>query len=137
MSSAAGKPRILLVKSGLDYHDRGVRYIARKFRDAGMEVIYFQYLVVPEIVKVAIEEDVDVIGLSNSVGGYLADIKELRDLLEQNGMGDLPLIVGGIIAKSDFPTLREAGVGLICGPGDSADEAVEWVKNQVATSNST
>ena len=108
MSSTA-RIRILLVKSGLDYHDRGVRYIARKFREAGMEVIYFQYRVVPEVVKVAIEEDVDIIGLSSSVGGYMADI--------------------------DVPGLREMGVGAICGPGDSADEAVEWVKNQVATAN--
>lgn len=129
---SAGKLRILLVKSGLDYHDRGVRYIARKFRDAGMEVIYFQYLVIPEIVKVAIEEDVDVIGLSSSVGGYVENIKELRGLLEQNGMGNLPFVLGGIIAKSDIPMLCEAGVGAICGPGDSADEAVEWVKNHVS-----
>ena len=128
---SASKLRILLVKSGLDYHDRGVRYIARKFREAGMEVIYFQYLVVPEVVKVAIEEDVDAIGLSSSVGGYMADIEELRGLLEQNDMGNLPLIVGGIIAKTDFSGLREMGVGTICGPGDSDDEAVEWVKNQV------
>lgn len=130
--SSTGRIRILLIKSGLDYHDRGVRYIARKFRDAGVEVIYFQYLVIPEIVKVAIEEDVDVIGLSSSVGGYMADIETLRGLLKQNGMGDLPLIVGGIIAKSDVPRLREMGVGATCGPGESADEAVEWVKNQVA-----
>jgi methylmalonyl-CoA mutase C-terminal domain/subunit len=130
--SAVGKIRILLVKSGLDYHDRGVRYIARKFREAGMEVIYFQYLVVPEIIKVAIEEDVDVIGLSSSVGGYMEDIKELRNLLDQNGMGEIPLVAGGIIAKGDLPGLREMGVGAICGPGDSDDEVVEWVKNQVA-----
>jgi len=135
MMSSTGRIRILLVKSGLDYHDRGIRYIARKFREAGMEVIYFQYRIVPEVVKVAIEEDVDVIGLSSSAGGYMADIEALRGLLEQNGMGDLPLIAGGIIAKSDVPGLREMGVGAICGPGDSADEAVEWVKNQVATAD--
>jgi len=129
---STGKLRILLVKSGLDYHDRGVRYIARKFRDAGMEVIYFQYLAIPEVVKVAIEEDVDIIGLSSSVGGYMADIEVLRDLLKQNGMGNLPLIVGGIIAKSDVPGLREMGVGATCGPGESADEAVEWVKDYVS-----
>ena len=133
--SSTVRIRILLAKSGLDYHDRGIRYIARKFREAGMEVIYFQYRVIPEVVKVALEEDVDVIGLSSSVGGYMADIEELQGFLEQNGMGDLPLIVGGIIAKSDVPGLREMGVGAICGPGDSADEAVEWVKNQVATAD--
>jgi len=134
MMGSAGKLRVLLAKSGLDYHDRGVRYIARKFRDAGMEVIYYQYLVIPEIVKIAIEEDVDVIGLSSSVGGYVENIEELRGLLEQNDMGDLPFVLGGVIAKKDFPVLREAGVGAICGPGDSADEAVDWVKNNVVIS---
>lgn len=120
--------RILLAKSAFDYQDRGVRYVAGKCRDAGFEVIYYQYMIISEIVKIAIQEDVDVIGVSSSAGGYIADIEELRGLLEQNDMDKLPIMLGGIIAERDIPKLREEGVSVICKPGDSVNEAIEEVR---------
>jgi len=118
--------RVLLAKPTQDCHDRGVRYLATKFRDAGFEVIFLNFLLPSEVVNAAVQEDVQVIGISSSSGGHLAVFADvIAGLKEMDGR---LLIGGGVIPVEDQQTLQQMGVRAIFGPGASAEEAVAFVK---------
>lgn len=126
------KIRILVAKPGLDGHDRGAKVIARGFRDAGFEVIYTGLHQAPEqIVKAAIQEDVDAIGLSSLAGAHNRHCSEVLDLLKQQGADDITVIAGGIIPNDDIPKLKGMGIKEIFTPGTPIDAAVQWVKKNV------
>jgi methylmalonyl-CoA mutase C-terminal domain/subunit len=126
------KIRILVAKPGLDGHDRGAKVIARALRDAGMEVIYTGLRQTPEmIVNAALQEDVDVIGLSILSGAHNAIVPRVMDLLKQNKMDDVLVLVGGIIPDQDLPQLKEKGVAGIFQPGTSMDEIVQFIRQNV------
>jgi methylmalonyl-CoA mutase, C-terminal domain len=129
--------RIMVAKPGLDGHDRGARIIARAFRDAGFEVVYSGLHQTPEeIVQAAIQEDVDMIGLSSLAGAHLYLFPAVVDFLKENGAGDIQVIGGGIIPDEDIPKLKAAGIREIFTPGSSLDSIVEWVTENVASGQS-
>jgi methylmalonyl-CoA mutase C-terminal domain/subunit len=120
--------RVLVAKVGLDGHDRGVKVVARILRDAGMEVIYTGLRQTPEmVVASAVDEDVDVIGLSMLSGAHLTLAPRIVALLGEQG-ADIPVVVGGIIPDQDIPRLLDAGVAAVLHPGASADEVAEAVR---------
>ena len=124
--------RVLVAKPGLDGHDRGAKVIARALRDAGMEVIYTGLRQTPEmVVHAALQEDVDVIGLSILSGAHNAIIPRVMELLRQNKMEDVLLIIGGIIPDQDIPGLKQAGVAAIFLPGTPMDEIVDFIRKNV------
>ncbi|MCS7198564.1 MAG: cobalamin B12-binding domain-containing protein [Candidatus Bipolaricaulota bacterium] len=124
--------RVLLAKAGLDGHDRGVKVVARALRDAGMEVIYTGLHNTPEqVVKAALQEDVDVIGVSILSGAHLTIFRKITELMKQYGMKDVLLLGGGIIPDEDKPLLTEMGVKGLFGPGTSTQEIVEYIKSEV------
>ncbi|MCS6902951.1 MAG: cobalamin B12-binding domain-containing protein [Candidatus Bipolaricaulota bacterium] len=124
--------RVLMAKAGLDGHDRGVKVVARALRDAGMEVIYTGLHNTPEqVIKAALQEDVDVIGLSILSGAHLTIFKKTRELMKQYGMDDVLLLGGGIIPDEDKPILEELGVKGLFGPGTSTQEIVEFIRREV------
>jgi methylmalonyl-CoA mutase C-terminal domain/subunit len=126
------KIRVLVAKPGLDGHDRGAKVIARALRDAGMEVIYTGLRQTPEmIVNAALQEDVDVIGLSILSGAHNAIVPRVTDLLKQNKMDDVLLLVGGIIPDQDMAQLKQSGVSGIFQPGTSMDEIIQFIRNNV------
>ena len=126
------KIRVLVAKPGLDGHDRGAKVIARALRDAGMEVIYTGLRQTPEmIVNSALQEDVDVIGLSILSGAHNAIVPRVNDLLHQNKMDDVLLLVGGIIPEQDFDLMKKAGVSGIFNPGTPMDEIVAFIRKNV------
>lgn len=121
--------RVLIAKPGLDGHDRGAKVIARALRDAGMEVIYTGLRQTPEMIaEAALQEDVDVIGLSILSGAHMALVPRVKELLEREGLDDVLLIVGGIIPDDDAVTLKELGVSAIFGPGTSTDVTVKHIR---------
>ena len=129
---AARKIRVLVAKPGLDGHDRGAKVIARALRDAGMEVIYTGLRQTPEmIVNAALQEDVDVIGLSILSGAHNAIVPRVNDLLRSHKMDDVLLMVGGTIPEQDVPALKKAGVAAIFGPGTPLDQIVEFIRKNV------
>lgn len=132
------KIRIILAKLGLDGHDRGIKVVARILRDAGMEVIYLGLRQTADsIVAAAEEEDADAVGLSMHNAGHLTLAPAMVDALAAADL-DLPVIVGGIVPDVDVEELKKAGVAAILGPGASAEEVVETVRNAVnARSDST
>lgn len=110
--------RVLVAKPGLDGHDRGAKVIARALRDAGMEVVYTGLRQTPEmIVEAALQEDVDVVGLSILSGAHMALVPRIVELLQQSGLDDVAVIVGGIVPDDDVPALKAAGVTEVFGPG--------------------
>lgn len=124
--------RVLLAKPGLDGHDRGVKVIARALRDAGMEVIYTGLRQTPEqIVNAALQEDVDIIGLSILSGAHMTIFPRVRELMRERGMNDVLLFGGGIIPEDDIPKLQEAGVGAVFLPGTSTEEIVKYIRENV------
>jgi methylmalonyl-CoA mutase C-terminal domain/subunit len=126
------KIRVLVAKPGLDGHDRGAKVIARALRDAGMEVIYTGLRQTPEmIVNAALQEDVQVIGLSILSGAHNAIVPRVLDLLRQNKMEDVLVVVGGIIPDQDVPHLKQAGVAAIFQPGTSMDDIVQFIRTNV------
>ena len=126
--------RVLVAKVGLDGHDRGVKVVARILRDAGMEVIYTGLRQTPEmVVASAIDEDVDVIGLSMLSGAHLTLAPRVVQLLGEQG-ADIPVVVGGIIPDQDIPRLLDVGVATVLNPGASAEEVAEAVR-QAASAN--
>jgi methylmalonyl-CoA mutase, C-terminal domain len=126
------KIRVLVAKPGLDGHDRGAKVIARALRDAGMEVIYTGLRQTPEmVVTAALQEDVDVIGLSILSGAHNAIVPRVADLLKQNKMDDVVLLVGGIIPDQDVEGLKKAGVAAIFQPGTAMDEIVKFIRENV------
>jgi len=124
--------RILVAKAGLDGHDRGARVIARAFRDAGFEVVYTGLHQTPEqIVAAALQEDVDLIGLSVLSGAHMYLFKQVLELLKANKADDVMVIGGGIIPEEDIPKLKKLGIKEIFLPGTSLNSIVEWVKDNV------
>ena len=125
--------RVLVAKPGLDGHDRGAKIIARALRDAGMDVIYTGIRQTPQmIVEAALQEDVDVIGLSILSGAHMDLFPQILDGLESNKMQDVPVIAGGIIPESDMADLRRMGVSAIYGPGTTTTDIVERVRQLAA-----
>ena len=129
---AQQKIRVLIAKPGLDGHDRGAKVVARALRDAGMEVIYTGLRQTPEMIaEAALQEDVDVIGLSVLSGAHMALLPRVVELLRENGMDDVLLIVGGIIPDEDVPSLKEAGVQGVFGPGTLTEDIVTFIQENV------
>jgi len=127
------KIRVLIAKPGLDGHDRGAKVIARALRDAGMEVIYTGIRQTPEMIaEAALQEDVDVIGLSILSGAHMALFPRIVDLLHENGLDDVLVVAGGIIPDEDVPALNEMGIHGVFGPGTPTDEIVEFIREQVS-----
>ena len=128
------KTRILIAKPGLDGHDRGAKVIARMFRDAGMEVIYTGLHQTPAgIVEAAIQEDVDVIGLSILSGAHLSTCRKIGQALENKKVEDVLLIVGGTIVDEDIQRLREMGIAEVFPPGSAVDAGVKFVEEWLAS----
>ena len=126
------KIRILVAKPGLDGHDRGARIIARAYADAGFEVVYSGVHQTPEeIVHAAIQEDVDMIGLSSLAGAHMYLFPRVAELLKENGVDDMVICGGGIIRDEDIPKLKKAGIKEIFTPGSTLDDIVKWVKENV------
>jgi len=129
--------RVLIAKPGLDGHDRGAKVVAAGLRDAGMEVIYTGLHQTPEMVSTAaVQEDVDVVGLSILSGAHLTLFPRIKQLLEDQGRGDILVIGGGIIPKDDIEQLEAQGVARLFGPGTSTSDIVqyitEWFQNRQA-----
>jgi methylmalonyl-CoA mutase C-terminal domain/subunit len=126
------KTRILVAKPGLDGHDRGARIIARAYRDAGFEVVYSGLHQTPEeIVQAAIQEDVDMVGLSSLAGAHMYLLPRVVELLRDKGAGDIVVCGGGIFPEEDIPRLKEAGIREIFTPGTPLTEVVRWVEEHV------
>ncbi|MHB9096277.1 MAG: cobalamin B12-binding domain-containing protein [Syntrophales bacterium] len=124
--------RIMVAKPGLDGHDRGARVLARCFRDAGFEVIYTGCHQTPEqIAAAAIQEDVDLVGLSCLSGAHRTLFPRVVELLRERGADDITVIGGGIIPDQDFPRLTDAGIKAIFTPGAKLDTIVDWVRANV------
>ena len=129
---AEKKIRVLIAKPGLDGHDRGAKVVARALRDAGMEVIYTGLRQTPEmIVEAALQEDVDVIGLSILSGAHMALFPRIMNLLKENGLDDVLVVAGGIIPDEDVPALKEIGIRAVFGPGTSTEEIVKFIEEEV------
>ena len=125
----AKKLRVLIAKAGLDGHDRGAKVIAAALRDAGMEVIYTGLRKTPEmIVEAAVQEDVDVIGISLLSGAHMTIFPRMIDLMKQRGLADVLLFGGGIIPEADIKKLQSMGTGELFTPGASTIEIVNYVK---------
>ncbi len=125
--------RVLVAKPGLDGHDRGAKVIARALRDAGMEVIYTGIRQTPQMIaKAAVQEDVDVVGLSILSGAHLDILPQLMELLRQEGMEDVLVVLGGIIPEADRPVLRELGIAEVFGPGSTTTSIVEFIQTAAA-----
>ena len=124
--------RVMVAKPGLDGHDRGARIIARAYRDAGFEVVYTGLHQTPEeIVEAAIQEDVDMVGLSSLAGAHKYLFQTVVELLRKRGAEDIVVCGGGIIPDEDIKKLKSAGVREIFTPGATLDEIVNWVKENV------
>ncbi len=122
--------RVLVAKPGLDGHDRGAKVIARALRDAGMEVIYTGLRQTPEmIVNAALEEDVQVIGLSILSGAHNAIVPRVLDLLKEKGMADVQVVVGGIIPDDDAQELKKQGVAAVFQPGAPLEQIVDFIRS--------
>ncbi len=127
------KIRVLVAKAGLDGHDRGAKVIAAALRDAGMEVIYTGLRQTPEmIVEAAVQEDVDVIGISILSGAHMTIFPRIKKLMQEKGIDDVLLTGGGIIPEEDIKTLREMGVGELFTPGAATTEISGYIKEWYA-----
>jgi methylmalonyl-CoA mutase C-terminal domain/subunit len=119
------KIRVLVAKPGLDGHDRGAKVVARALRDAGMEVIYTGLRQTPEMIaQAALQEDVDVVGLSILSGAHMALAPRIMELLKANGQEDVHVFIGGIVPDEDVPKLKQLGVRGVYGPGASTEDIV-------------
>jgi len=128
------KIRVLVAKPGLDGHDRGAKVVARALRDAGMEVIYTGLRQTPEMIaEAALQEDVDVIGLSILSGAHMALMPRVLELVRANGQSNVKVFLGGIVPDDDLPRLMEMGVTGVYGPGASTEDIVRDIKK--ATGN--
>jgi len=126
------KIRVLVAKPGLDGHDRGAKIVARALRDAGMEVIYTGLHQTAEmVVETAIQEDVDVVGLSLLSGAHMTLFVDVAHLMKRKGMKDILIIGGGIIPQEDVSKLKKEGISGVFGPGTHCDEIVEFIKKNV------
>jgi methylmalonyl-CoA mutase C-terminal domain/subunit len=121
--------RVLVAKPGLDGHDRGAKVLALALRDAGMEVIYTGLRQTPEkIAQAAIQEDVDVVGMSCLSGAHLHLFPRVVELLREQGADDILVLGGGIIPKDDIPKLKEKGITEVFGPGTSTQDIVQYIQ---------
>lgn len=125
--------RVLVAKPGLDGHDRGAKVVARAFRDAGMEVIYTGIRQTPEMIaEAALQEDVDVVGLSILSGAHLELFPRVTELLKEKGKNDVLLLAGGIIPDEDIPRLNALGFTGVFGPGSNTNDLVRFVQSEMA-----
>lgn len=128
------KIRVLVAKPGLDGHDRGAKVVARALRDAGMEVIYTGLRQTPEmVVEAALQEDVDVVGLSILSGAHMALVPRVLEMLKANGQEHVRVFIGGIIPDEDVPRLMEMGVAGIYGPGTLTENIIRDIRSAVAS----
>jgi len=123
------KIRVLVAKPGLDGHDRGAKVVARALRDAGMEVIYTGLRQTPEMIaQAALQEDVDVVGLSILSGAHMALAPRIMELINANGQSDIHVFVGGIVPDEDIPRLKQLGIDGVYGPGASTEDIVRDIR---------
>ena len=121
-----------MAKPGLDGHDRGIKILARAYRDAGMEVIYLGLRQTPEmIVNASVQEDADVIALSILSGAHMTIFTKVKELMNEEGLENVLLTGGGIIPKDDMKALSELGVGKLFGPGTTVDTTIDYIQNWV------
>ena len=126
------KIRVLVAKPGLDGHDRGAKVVARALRDSGMEVIYTGIRQTPEMIaEAALQEDVDVVGLSILSGAHMALCPRIVELLRAEGMGDALVVLGGIVPDEDVAPLQAMGVDAIFGPGTPTGDIVDFIRRNV------
>ncbi len=126
------KIRVLVAKPGLDGHDRGAKVVARALRDAGMEVIYTGLRQTPEMIaEAALQEDVDVVGISILSGAHMALVPRILELMKENGQDGVKLFLGGIIPDEDIAQLTEMGVSGVYGPGASTEDIVAQIRKDV------
>lgn len=127
------KIRVLIAKPGLDGHDRGAKVVSRALRDAGMEVIYTGLRQTPSMIaEAALQEDVDVVGLSILSGAHMALIPRIIEEMAERGISDLPIFLGGIIPEDDIPALQEMGVKAVFGPGTSTQSIVAFLRQTLS-----
>ncbi len=127
------KIRVLIAKPGLDGHDRGAKVIARALRDAGMEVIYTGLRQTPEMIaSAAVQEDVDVVGLSILSGAHNTICPRLMELLRAKGMNDVTVLIGGIIPDADIPALKQAGIAEVFLPGTTTQAIIDFIRERAA-----
>jgi len=128
--------RVLVAKPGLDGHDRGAKVVARAFRDAGMEVIYTGIRQTPEMIaEAALQEDVDVVGLSILSGAHTELFPLIMEELKKRDLSDVMVIAGGIIPEDDHPAMEKIGIKATFGPGTTTADIVDYVKKAVAERN--
>jgi methylmalonyl-CoA mutase, C-terminal domain len=126
------KIRVLVAKPGLDGHDRGAKVVARALRDAGMEVVYTGLRQTPEMIaEAALQEDVDVVGLSILSGAHMALAPRIMELLKANGQTQVKVFIGGIVPDEDIPRLKEIGIAGVYGPGASTETIVREIRAAV------
>ena len=131
-SSHSRRIRVLIAKPGLDGHDRGAKVVARGLRDAGMEVIYLGLRLTPDqIADAAVQEDVDVVGLSCLSGAHMALFPKTISLIRAKGGEGIVVISGGIIPEKDIPALRQAGMSAVFGPGTTLEDIIAFVRDAV------
>ena len=132
LSMSNRKIRVLMSKPGIDGHWRGGIVVSRALRDAGMELIFGGFQNVNQIVEAAIQEDIDVLGLSIHSGAHFAYTKQVIDLLKEKGVfDDILVLVGGVIPAQDFQKLKEIGVANVYGPGSMTNDIVEFIKSHI------
>jgi methylmalonyl-CoA mutase, C-terminal domain len=137
MSTSTRPIRVLIAKPGLDGHDRGAKVIARALRDAGMEVIYTGLRQTPEMIaEAALQEDVDVVGLSILSGAHMALVPRIREVMNASDLNDIPLILGGIIPDEDKAALEAMGVAGVFGPGTLTEEIATHIRALVSARQS-
>jgi len=124
--------RVLVAKPGLDGHDRGAKVVARALRDAGMEVIYTGIRQTPEMIaEAALQEDVDVVGLSILSGAHMALFPRIVELLKEYGVDDVLIVAGGIIPDEDMPRLQALGIKGVFGPGTSTQDIIRFIRREI------
>ncbi len=129
--SKNGRPKVLLVKHWIDIHDRGLRLIASRCRDAGFEVVYASYSQPDEVVKMAMQEDVDVIGISFFSSAYEAHLPRIMKGLKKNKLEHVMVVLGGVIPDEDYDMIKKQGVRAIFGAGSDVNQFIELVKTEV------
>ena len=129
MAGSQAKIRVLIAKAGLDGHDRGAKVVARALRDAGMEVIYTGLRQTPEMIaEAALQEDVQIVGLSILSGAHMTLVPKILKLLKEQGLSDVKLFLGGIVPDEDKPVLKKLGVDGLYGPGTSTQLIIEDIR---------
>ena len=131
MTTTTKKIRVLIAKTSLDGHWRGVATVAYVLKDAGMEIIYGGQLTAAQIVEAALQEDVDVIGLN--IGGRFGHIRDMVGMMKEKGIGDKLIVAGGPIQKQDIPELKEIGVAEVFPTGSNTDDIVDYIREHVPT----